>query len=223
MVMQPGRHPMPDHEYNHRAAMSSSDGKRKLRPGLLRSMLSAAPALILGLALTSAHAEAIVGAKEICMRKGTYSMAGGGTTIFSRDKTCFSPPVTTPWPWEKKAARTQLGAPDPFTHVRIVRYDYHDARYQCAKRHLRLPTIGELKALFAYANTGDTAVTGNRYAIVAPEGDGRYPGGRHGWGGDSPYWSHTFAGHGKHEVIDLGNGRVSTHHDSFRNYVTCVR
>jgi hypothetical protein len=93
--MEPDRHLLPDREPNHRAAMSFSDGKRKLRPELLRSMLTAVAALILGVASTSALAEAMVGGKEICMQEGTNSMAGGGTTIFSRDKTCFSPPVTT--------------------------------------------------------------------------------------------------------------------------------
>ena len=69
-------------------------------------------------------------AKEICMQQGTYVMVGYGTTIFSRDRTCFSPPVTTPWPWERKTARRRLEAPDPFTHARIVRYDYRDALYK---------------------------------------------------------------------------------------------
>jgi len=106
------------------------DGKWKLRLGLLRPMLIATAALISGLGLTAASAEAGTMAKEICMQQGTYVMVGYGTTIFSRDRTCFSPPVTTPWPWERKTARRRLEAPDPFTHARIVRYDYRDALYK---------------------------------------------------------------------------------------------
>lgn len=93
-------------------------------------MLTTTAALILGLVLTAASAEASAVAKEICMQQGTYVMVGYGTTIFSRDRTCFSPPVTTPWPWERKTARRRLEAPDPFTHARIVRYDYRDALYK---------------------------------------------------------------------------------------------
>jgi len=87
---------------------------------------------------------------------------------------------------------------------------------------MRLPTSAKLKALVVYANEGDTAIS-RKHTIVAPEGDARYPSGRYGWGGGSPYWSHTVAGRGKHEVIDLGSGRASTFHDSFRTCVSCVR
>ncbi|WP_133665975.1 hypothetical protein [Paraburkholderia sp. BL10I2N1] len=88
------------------------------------------------------------------MPQGTYPMIGGGTTAFSHDKTCFSRPATDAYSWERKSARVKKGAPDPFNGARIVQYDYHDALYHCARRHMRLPTAEELKALFAYANAG---------------------------------------------------------------------
>ncbi|REE18371.1 hypothetical protein B0G71_1383 [Paraburkholderia sp. BL27I4N3] len=150
-------------------------------------------------------------------------MAGGGTTVFSRDRTCFSRPATTPYPWEKKIARAKQSAPDRFNGARVVRYDYHDALYHCAKRRMRLPTVEELKAVFAFANSGNGTATGNRYAIVAPKDDLRYPGGLYGWGGGSTYWSHTFAGNRVHKVVNLAGGQVSIDHDAHRNYVSCVR
>ncbi|MFM0260273.1 hypothetical protein [Paraburkholderia sediminicola] len=88
---------------------------------------------------------------------------------------------------------------------------------------MRLPTIEELKALFAYTNADNGTATANRYAIVAQGNDSRYPGGLYGWGGASMYWSHTFAGNGVHKVVNLSNGRVSIFHDSQVGYVSCVR
>jgi hypothetical protein len=151
----------------------------------------------------------------------TYPMIGGGTTVFSHGKTCFSRPATTPYPWEKKIARAKN--PDPFNGARVVRYDYHDALYHCAKRRMRLPTVEELKAVFAFANSGNGTATGSKYAIVAPKDDSRYPDGLYGWGGGSVYWSHTFAGKGVHKVVNLADGQVSVDHDSNRRYVSCVR
>jgi len=149
-------------------------------------------------------------------------MIGGGTTVFSH-KTCFSRPVTIAYPWEKKIARAKQSAPDPFNGARVVRYDYHDALYHCAKRHMRLPTVEEMKALYVYANSGSSTATGSKNAIVAPKNDSRYPGGLYGWGGGSIYWSHTFVGNGVHKVVNLSNGRVSIYHDQHRSYVSCVR
>lgn len=150
-------------------------------------------------------------------------MVGGGVTVFSHKKTCFSRPVTNRYSWEKKIPRAQRSAPDTFSGTRVVRYDYHDALYQCSKRDMRLPTLEELKALFAYANKTDGAAMGSSYAIVAPEGDSHYAGGLYGWGGASVYWSHTFAGNGFHKVVNLSDGRVSIYHDSRVGYVSCVR
>lgn len=150
-------------------------------------------------------------------------MFGGGTTVFSYNKTCFSRPATDTYPWEKKSPSATKGAPDPFNGSRVVRYDYHDALYHCAKRDMRLPTVNELKALFAYANTDNSTGTRSKYAIVAPKNDSRYPGGLYGWGGGSLYWSHTLAGKGFHKVVNLGNGRVSSYYDSHKSYVSCVR
>lgn len=150
-------------------------------------------------------------------------MIGGGTTVFSHETTRFSRPVTTPYAWEKKIASAKRSAPDTFSGARIVQYDYHDALYHCTKRHMRLPTVEELKALFAYANADNGTATATRYAIVAPGSDSRYSGGRYGWGGASMYWSHTFAGNGVHKVANLSDGRVSTFHDSQVGYVSCVR
>jgi len=96
-------------------------------------------------------------------------MVGGGATVFSHAKTCFVPPTTRPYPWEKKIARAKRSAPDSFTGSRIVRYDYHDGLYHCAKRHMRLPTVEELKAVFLYANAGKGASAESHYAIVAPK------------------------------------------------------
>lgn len=158
-------------------------------------------------------------AGEICVPKGRYPTGGGGETLFANDR-CFSQPVTNPYPWEKKSSRARKA--DPFNGARIVQYDYHDALYHCAKRDMRLPTIAELSALFAYANRGNGATNGPAYAIVASSNDSRYPGGLHGWGGGSKYWSHTFAGNGRHRVIDMGTGRVSIDHDVNRRYVSCV-
>jgi hypothetical protein len=201
--------------------MTFATGKWNLRLVLLRTLLTAIPVLSLNLSATAAQENPMEVNEKICMPDGAYPMIGGGTTVFSH-KTCFSRPVSTTFPWEKEIPRAKKGAPDPFNGVRVVRYDYHDALYHCAKRHMRLPTVDELKALFSYANTGSTA-PGSKYAIVARESEARYPGGLHGWGGGSMYWSHTFAGNGVHKAVDLSNGRVSIYHDPHRSYVSCVR
>ncbi|WP_157644824.1 hypothetical protein [Burkholderia ubonensis] len=154
------------------------------------------------------------------MPKGKYPTSGGGESRFAYDK-CFSRPAINLYPWEKKSLRARKA--DPFSGARVVRYDYHDALYHCEKRDMRLPTVEELGALFAYANRDSGAANGPAYAIVAPNNDSRYPGGLHGWGGGSTYWSHTFAGKGFHKVIDLRTGRVSIDHDVHRSYVSCVR
>lgn len=203
--------------------MTFTIGKWHLRFVLRRVVLTAASVLSSGLSHAAAPADAMAATEEICMAKGEYSMIGGGTTVFSHDKTCFSRPVTARYPWEKKIARAKMSAPDTFSGARIVRYDYHDALYHCTKRHRRLPTVEELKALFAYANTANGTATGSTYAIVAPKNDSRYSGGLYGWGGASTYWSHTFAGNGFHKVVNLSNGRVSTYYDSHVGYVSCVR
>ena len=201
--------------------MTFASGTWNLRFGLLRASLTAVPVLSLSLSPAAVRADTIVATEEICMPEGTYPMIGGGTTVFSHDKTCFSRPATDTYR-EKKILRAKQSAPDPFNGARVVRYDYHDALYHCAKRHMRLPTVEELKALFAYANTGNSTATGSQYAIVAPKNDSRYPGGLYGWGGGSIYWSHTFAGKGFHKAVNLGNGRVSIYYDSHRSYVSCV-
>lgn len=146
-------------------------------------------------------------------------MIGGGETVFSHDQTCFSRPPD--YANRDKGIRGQPGAPDRFTASRIVRYNYHDALYHCARRHMRLPTVEELKALVAYANTGNGMASA--YAIVASKGDSRYPGGLYGWGGGSPYWTNTFAGSGFRKVVDLSSGRVGIDSTSHRAYVSCVR
>jgi hypothetical protein len=222
-VTQPGRVDLIDHEHNYLTAMTFASGKWNLRFVLLRALLTAVPVLSSSLSPAAARADAMVATEEICMPEGTYPMIGGGTTVFSHNKTCFSRPVTNTYPWEKKVPRAKKSAPDPFNGARVVRYDYHDALYHCAKRHMRLPTVEELKALFAYANTGNSAATGSKYAIIAPKNDSRYPGGLYGWGGGSIYWSHTLAGKGFHKVVNLSNGRVSIYYDSHKSYVSCVR
>ncbi|NML99759.1 DUF1566 domain-containing protein [Paraburkholderia sp. RP-4-7] len=199
--------------------MTFASGKWNRRFVLLRTLLTVVPVLISGLSPASAQAAAMVATAEICMREGTYPMIGGGMTVFSSNKTCFSRPVTDTYPFP----RPKKSAPDPFNGTRVARYDYHDALYHCAKRHMRLPTVDELKALFAYANTDNSTAAGSKYAIVAPKNDSRYPGGLYGWGGGTLYWSHTFAGTGFHKVVNLGNGRVSIYYDSYRSYVSCVR
>jgi hypothetical protein len=203
--------------------MTFTSGKWYLRFVLLRVLLTAVSVMGSGLSYAAAPTDAVVANEEICMAKGTYSMIGGGTTVFSHDKTCFSRPVTTPYPWEKKIARAKRSAPDTFSGARIIRYDYHDALYHCEKRHMRLPAVEELKALFVYANADNGTAAASRYAIVAPKNDSRYPGGLYGWGGASNYWSHTFAGNGFHKVVNLSNGQVSGYYDSRVGYVTCVR
>jgi hypothetical protein len=199
-----------------------ASGKWNLGFTLLRAVLTAVPVLISSLSPAAARADTMVATEEICMPEGTYPMPGGGTTVFSR-KTCFSRPVTNAYSWEKKIPRAKLSAPDPFNGARQVRYDYHDALYHCAKSHMRLPTVEELKALFNYANSANSTATGSKYAIVAPKDDSRYPGGLYGWGGGSMYWSHSFGGKGFHKVVNLGNGGVSIDHDSHSGYVSCVR
>lgn len=203
--------------------MTFVSGKWNRRLVLLRALSIAAPFLSLSLSTAAAGADAMVATEEICMPAGTYPMFGGGTTVFSHNKTCFSRPATDTYPWEKKSLSATKGARDPFNGSRVVRYDYHDALYHCAKRDMRLPTVEELKALFAYANAGNSTATGSKYAIVAPKNDSRYPDGLYGWGGGSIYWSHTFAGKGFHKAVNLGNGRVSIYYDSHKSYVSCVR
>jgi len=214
--------PLTDHEHYHRTAMTYASGKWNLRYALLRALLIPVVALSSSILPTAARANATVAADEICLPKGTYPMIGGGTTVFSHDQTCFSRPVTKTFPWEKKIARANKNVQDKFNGARVVRYDYHDALYHCAKRHMRLPTVEELTALFVYGNTGNNAAMGSKYAIVAPKNDLHYPGGLYGWGGSTTYWSHTFAGKGFHKVVNLENGRVSIHDDSRGNYVSCV-
>jgi len=124
----------------------------------------------------------MVTAEEICMPKGTYPTTGDGTTTFSRDRTCFSRPVTNPFPWEKKIPHANKRAQDSFNGARVMQYDYHDALYHCAKLHMRLPTVEELTALFVYGNTGNNSAPGGKYAIVAAKDESRYPGGLYGWG-----------------------------------------
>jgi hypothetical protein len=213
---------MTDHEHNHRTAMTYASGKWNLKFALPRALLTAGVVLGSGLSPTAARANPMVAAEEICMPKGTYPTISGSATVFSHDQTCFSRPVINTFPWEKKIPRANRSTADQFNGARVVRYDYHDALYQCAKRHMRLPAVEELSALFVYANTGNNAATGSKYAIVAPENDSRYPGGLHGWGGSSTYWSHTFAGRGSHKVVNLENGRVSIFYDSRTSYVSCV-
>jgi hypothetical protein len=203
--------------------MTYASGKWHPRFALFRALLTSVVVLGSSLSPAAARANAMVAAEEICMPKGTYPMSGGGAAVFSHDQTCFSRPVTSTFPWEKKIPRANKSAPDQFNGARVVRYDYHDALYHCAKRHMRLPTVEELTALFVYGNTGNNAVTGSKYAIVAPKNDLRHPGGLYGWGGSSTYWSHTFAGKGAHKVVNLGDGRVSIYYDSHRSYVSCVR
>jgi hypothetical protein len=210
------------HCYSNSGPEPSTSGKRSLGSVLLRALLTAVPVLISGLSPAVARADATVVTDKICMPEGTYPMTGGGTTVFPH-KTCFSRPVTKAYPWEKKIARAKQSAPDPFNGARVVRYDYHDAQYHCAKPDMRLPTVEELKALFAYANTANSTAAGSKYAIVAPQNDSRYADGLYGWGGGSMYWSHTFAGRGFHKVVNLVNGGVSIDHGSHRNYVSCVR
>ncbi len=152
------------------------------------------------------------------MPKGSYRTSGGGETVFSYEK-CFAPPATRAFPGEKKSFRAKA---DAFSGARVMQYDYRDAFDHCAKRHMRVPTVQELGALFLYANVDNGAANGSAYAIVAPTNDSRYPGGLHGWGGGSPYWTHTFAGKGRHKVVDLGTGRVISDHDNQRIYVSCV-
>lgn len=214
--------PVPDHEHYHRTAMTYTSGKWNLSYALLRALLVTGCALGSSILPTVSRADTAGAAEEICLPKGIYPTIGGGTTIFSYDNTCFSRPVTKTFPWEKKVARANKNAQDTFNGQRVVRYDYHDALYHCAKRHMRLPTAEELTALFVYANTGNSAAEGSKYAIVAPKNDVRYSGGLYGWGGSTTYWSHRFAGKGFHKVVNLENGRVSIHDDSRGNYVSCV-
>ena len=202
--------------------MTYACGKRNPRYALLRTLLIAVVVLSSSLSPAAARASAIVAAEEICMPKGTYPTTGDGTTVFSHDQTCFSRPVTNFFPWEKKIPRANRSTQDQFNRARVVRYDYHDALYHCAKRHMRLPAVEELAALFVYGNTGNNSAPGSKYAIVAPKDDLRYPGGLYGWGGSSTYWSHTIAGKGFHKVVNLENGRVSIYYDSHKSYVSCV-
>ncbi|MFL9999170.1 hypothetical protein PQR34_48145, partial [Paraburkholderia sediminicola] len=211
-----------EYRRNYRTAMTFTSRKWSRGFMLLRVLLAAVSVLNCSPSDAAATSDAIVDTKEICMLEGTYPMVGGGATVFSR-KTCFSRPVTNRYSSEKKIPLATRSAPDTFSGARIPRYDYHDALYQCSKRGMRLPTVDELKALFAYANTANAVVTGSRYAIVAPKDDPHYPGGLYGWGGASVYWSHTFAGKGFHKVVNLSDGRVSIYHDSRDSYVSCVR
>jgi hypothetical protein len=208
---------------NDRTAMTFTSRKWIRGFMLFRVLLTVLPFLNPSSSGAATTSDTIVDTEEICMSEGTYPMIGGGATVFSHNKTCFSRPVNNRYSWEKKILRAPRSAPDTFSGARVVRYDYHDALHQCSKRDMRLPTLEELKALFAYANAANTAVTGSRYAIVAPKDDPHYPGGLYGWGGASVYWSHTFAGKGFHKVVNLSDGRVSIYHDSGVGYVSCVR
>jgi hypothetical protein len=190
---------------------------------VFRVLLTAVPLLNPSSSDAATMPDATVDTEEICMPEGTYPMVGGGSTVFSHNKTCFSRPVTKRYSWENKIPGARRSAPDTFSQVRVAQYDYHDALYQCSKRNMRLPTLEELKALFAYANKTDGAAMKSSYAIVAPKGDSHYAGGVYGWGGASVYWSHTFAGNGFHKVVNLSDGRVSIYHDSRVGYVSCVR
>ncbi|WP_345816975.1 hypothetical protein AAGS40_28880 (plasmid) [Paraburkholderia sp. PREW-6R] len=210
------------HGHSNAGLELSGSGRRSPGFRLLRALLIAVPSLFSGLSPVPAQADTPAAADEICMPEGTYPMAGGGTTVFPH-RVCFSRPVTRAYSWEKKIARAKQSAPDPFNGARVVRYDYHDARYHCANRGMRLPTVEELKALFAYANTAKSTAKGSQYAIIAPKGDSRYAEGLYGWGGGSVYWSHSFAGRGLHKVVNLGDGKVGVKHDSYRSYVSCVR
>jgi hypothetical protein len=212
-----------EYRRNYRTTMIFTSRKWIRGFMLLRVLVTAVSVLNPSPSVAAATSGAIVGTEEICMPEGTYPMIGGGATIFSHNKTCFSRPVTNRYSWEKKIPRAKRSAPDTFSGAPVARYDYHDALYQCSKRGMRLPAVDELKALFAYANTANGAVTGGRYAIVAPKDDSHYPGGLYGWGGASVYWSHTFAGKGFHKVVNLIDGRVSIYHDSRVGYVSCVR
>jgi hypothetical protein len=208
---------------NDRTAMTST-GRRWIRGlMLLRVLMAAVPFLDPSFSDAATMPAATADAEKICMPEGTYPMIGGGTTAFSRSKTCFSRPVSKRYSWEEKVPRAQSSATDTFSGARVARYDYHDALYQCSKRGMRLATLEELKALFAYANSTNSAGMGGGYAIVAQKGDSHYSGGLYGWGGASVYWSHTFAGKGFHKVINLSNGRVSIYDDSRVGYVSCVR
>ncbi|MFL9911796.1 hypothetical protein [Paraburkholderia sp. RL17-337-BIB-A] len=217
------RVPVIGYRRNYRAALTSINRKWIRGFMLLRVLLTAVSVLNPSPSDAAATSDAIGDTEEICMPAGTYPMIGGGATVFSHNKTCFSRPVTNSYSSEKKIPRAKRSAPDTFSGARVARYDYHDALYQCTKRGMRLPTVDELKALFAYANTADAAVTGSRYAIVAPKDDSHYPGGRYGWGGASEYWSHTFAGKGFHKAVNLSDGWVGIYHDSRVGYVSCVR
>jgi hypothetical protein len=190
---------------------------------LFRVLLTAVPFLNSSSSDAATTPDVVVDTREICMPAGTYPMIGGGSTVFSHNKTCFSRPVTTRYSWEKKIPGARRSPPDTFSGARVAQYDYHDALYQCSKRDMRLPTLEELKALFAYANKTDGAAMRSSYAIVAPKSDSHYAGGVYGWGGASVYWSHTFAGKGFHKVVNLSDGRVSIYHDSRVGYVSCVR
>ncbi|SAL83245.1 hypothetical protein AWB67_06350 [Caballeronia terrestris] len=193
---------------------------------MLRSLLPRAViivALIQSSSISSAAApvDSMVAKEEICMPEGSYPMDGGGTTVFSLQN-CFSRPVRDTDPWEIRIPRAKKSPRDAFNGARVSRYDYHDALYHCVKRHMRLPTVEELTALFVYANRDRSTTKASKYAIVAPRNDARHPGGFYGWGGSSKYWSHTFAGNRKHKVVDLSDGRVSIDHDPQRAYVSCV-
>jgi hypothetical protein len=202
--------------------MTYTGGMWSMRSVPLRALSAAVFVLGSSLFPGATQANATVAEEEICMPHGTYPTTAGAMIVFSHDKTCFSRPVTHTFPWEKKLSRVTKRTQDRFNGARVVRYDYHDALYHCAKRHMRLPSVEELTALFVYENKGDNSAPGSQYAIVAPKDDLRYPGGLHGWGGSSTYWSHTFAGKGFHNAINLENGRVSINHDSQHSYVSCV-
>jgi hypothetical protein len=196
--------------------------KWKLGSVLIRALLTAASILTSSLSLAAVPVGSTVDTGGICMPEGTYRTVGGGITVFSL-KTCFSRPVRDTDSREMRVPPTKKSPRDTFNGERVLRYDYHDALYQCVKRNMRLPTVNELKALFAYANRRNGSATASKFVIVAPENDSRYPGGLYGWGGDSRYWSHTRAGNGVHKVVNLSNGQMSIDHDPHRNYVSCVR
>ncbi len=183
----------------------------------LRVALRVCFVLTVTLLQSAAHAAV---REDICLPAGTFPMIGGGATVLSHP-TCFSPPATHLYPWETKHRSATRDAKDQFSGTRIVRYNFHDALYQCTKRRMRLPSVDELRALVAYATAADGKQ--DTYSIVALQNDARYPGGRYGWGGASYYWTNTLAGTGYRKVVDLKEGRVRIDHSSHRAYVSCVR
>jgi hypothetical protein len=69
---------------------------------LFRVLLTAVPFLNSSSSDAATTPDVVVDTREICMPAGTYPMIGGGSTVFSHNKTCFSRHVTTRYSWEKK-------------------------------------------------------------------------------------------------------------------------